>query len=77
MAQFVGEVRTDGQSDGAGNSFRMFVLDEAARQKELNGYDIIQLTLGKSDLQLHDAIKEAIDDRVVSFSQDGFRFTQI
>jgi len=60
MSQFADKVRTDGQSDGAGNNFRMFVLDEAARHKELGGHDIIRLTLGKSDLPLHDDIKEAV-----------------
>lgn len=64
MTQLLAKIGTDGQADGAGNSFRMFVLDEAARQREAGGHDVIRLTLGKSDLPLHADIREAIVEAV-------------
>ena len=64
MTQSLTKIGSDGQADGAGNSFRMFVLDEAARQREMSGHDVIRLTLGKSDLPLHADIREAIVDAV-------------
>lgn len=60
VQQLLTKIKTDGQSDVGGNSFRMFVLDEAARQWELDGHDVIRLTLGKTDLPLHSDITEAI-----------------
>jgi aspartate/methionine/tyrosine aminotransferase len=38
----------------------MFAVEEAAGRKETSGKDVIRLTLGKSDLPLHEAIVEAI-----------------
>ena len=64
MARLLSKIGSDGQADGAGNSFRMFVLDEAARQRKAGGHDIIRLTLGKSDLPLHADIREAIVEAV-------------
>ncbi|HEX6718001.1 MAG TPA: aminotransferase class I/II-fold pyridoxal phosphate-dependent enzyme [Pyrinomonadaceae bacterium] len=46
--------------DGAGNEFRMFVLDEAALEARRRGADVIQLTLGLSDLQPRAEILNAI-----------------
>jgi len=60
MPGLLEKISTDGQGDGAGNSFRMFLLDEAARREELGGHDVIRLTLGKSELPLHSDIREAI-----------------
>ena len=46
--------------DGAGNEFRMFLLDEAAIDARQRGADVIQLTLGLSDLQPRAEILNAI-----------------
>jgi len=48
------------EGDGVGNAFRMFLLDEAALQAQELGSDVIQLTLGISDLQPRRAIQDAI-----------------
>ncbi|MFH2053346.1 MAG: aminotransferase class I/II-fold pyridoxal phosphate-dependent enzyme [bacterium] len=47
--------------DGQGQSFRMFLLDEAAAEMRNRGADVIQLTLGLSDLMPRSEILNAID----------------
>jgi aspartate/methionine/tyrosine aminotransferase len=68
------ETYLNNHNDGAGNSFRMFVLDEAARLSELNGRDVIRLTLGKSDLPLHKSISEAIVSTILDPVKSNFVF---
>ncbi len=67
--QLPASIKSNIHSDNAGENFRMFILDEAAQQKELQGFDIIRLTLGKSDLPLHDDITNAI----VKTTKDAYR----
>ena len=38
------------------NRFLMFVLDQMAYEYEKEGKDVIRMTLGKSELPLHDDI---------------------
>lgn len=71
--QLAGRIMTGDQKDGVGNYFRMFIVDEAAREQELSGRDIIRLTLGISDLPLHPAIIEAI----VGATQDSVRSNRV
>lgn len=56
----VDDLSTVCERDGAGNSFRMFILDEAAIQARQRGHDVIQLTLGICDLPLRDEICDVI-----------------
>ena len=60
--------------DGAGDDFRMFLLDEAARQAEISGYDIIRLTLGKADAPLHPEITKKMQDALGDMSKCNLVF---
>ena len=60
--------------DGAGNDFRMFLLDDAAFQAEKNGQDIIRLTLGKVDVPLHHDITKAMQDALGDISKCNLVF---
>ena len=60
--------------DGAGDDFRMFLLDEAARQAEISGHDIIRLTLGKADAPLHPEITKKMQDALGDMSKCNLVF---
>lgn len=47
--------------------FLMFVLDMMANEKELNGEKVIRMTLGKSELPLHDNIVETMQKTLENF----------
>ena len=61
-------------NDGAGNDFRMFLLDEAAYEAEKKGQDIIRLTLGKSDVPLNSKITEVMQDALGDISKCNLVF---
>lgn len=60
--------------DGAGNDFRMFLLDDAAFQAEKAGQDIIRLTLGKADVPLHQEITKAMQEALGDMSKCNLVF---
>lgn len=60
--------------DGAGNDFRMFLLDDAAYQAEKSGEDIIRLTLGKVDIPLHHDITKKMQDALGDMSKCNLVF---
>ncbi|MEC0090199.1 pyridoxal phosphate-dependent aminotransferase [Paenibacillus macquariensis] len=59
------------------NRFLMFVLDQMAYEYEKNGSgDVIRMTLGKSELPLHDEITGAMKDALDSFEKSTLVFPQ-
>lgn len=56
------------------NRFLMFVLDQMANEYEKNGRDAIRMTLGKSELQLHPDIIQAIVDSMNDFKKSALVF---
>jgi aspartate/methionine/tyrosine aminotransferase len=71
MSQIITE---DFIEDGAGNDFRMFLLDDAAFQAEKAGQDIIRLTLGKTDVPLHPEITKVMQEALGDMSKCNLVF---
>ncbi len=56
------------------NKFLMFELDGMAYEYEKEGKDVIRLTLGKSELPLHDKINEAMERALHDFDRSTLVF---
>jgi len=72
----LGRMDFNSGSEAECTSFRMFLLDEAARAREAGGDDIIRLTLGKSDLPLNNRIVDAIASAVRDPSRSNLVFPE-
>ncbi|MCC2442992.1 aminotransferase class I/II-fold pyridoxal phosphate-dependent enzyme [Bacillus cereus] len=59
------------------NRFLMFVLDQMAYEYEMNGSkEVIRMTLGKSELPLHQDIIESMKDALDTFEKSSLVFPQ-
>ncbi|MCM3598078.1 aminotransferase class I/II-fold pyridoxal phosphate-dependent enzyme [Metabacillus idriensis] len=59
------------------NRFLMFVLDQMAYEYEQNGStEVIRMTLGKSELPLHEEIIESMKDALDTFEKSSLVFPQ-
>lgn len=56
------------------NRFLMFILDELAYNLEKSGYDVIRLTLGKSEYPVHRDIIAAMQDALQDFNKSSMVF---
>lgn len=56
------------------NKFLMFVLDKMAYEYEQDGKDVIRMTLGKSELPLHENITNAMVDALMDFKKSTLVF---
>jgi len=62
------------ESDCKGDVFRMFLLDELAWKAELDGEDVIRLTLGKTDFQLQASIRNRMIQTINDIDESNFVF---
>lgn len=49
--------------------FLMFVIDQMANEYERKGQEIIRLTLGKSELPVHEDIEQAMEDAISDYNK--------